>query len=207
MAGLIDKWQHFYDQCQKRKSCFRCDSAYLGWFEGVVCWKMNCQEENSSLIWTVALKARTTFTYISEKNDLKAAVHSFSLSSQISTFITWIHLKQPRAQRWSQISTSWCFKVRREQHLCHKVSTYRSHDCGLPVKHCKEQKVNFSKADKGPRYVIWREDGFSAVFATSRKGNFGVDVHDYLAVLNLNPPVLFLLSFRHTYIQTYLSTV
>lgn len=29
-----------------------------------------------------------------------------------------------------------------------KVSTYRSHDCGLPEKHCREQKVNVKKQGK-----------------------------------------------------------
>lgn len=40
-----------------------------------------------------------------------------------------------------QISTSHCL-VKRKQQLSHKVSTYRSHDCGLPVKHYEKQKVN-----------------------------------------------------------------
>lgn len=43
--------------------CFKSDSVYLGWFEGIVCWEMNCQEKNSSLIRTVNLKTRTNLTY------------------------------------------------------------------------------------------------------------------------------------------------
>lgn len=37
--------------------------AYLGWFEGIVCWKMNSQEENASLIWTVSLKDKKKNMY------------------------------------------------------------------------------------------------------------------------------------------------
>lgn len=68
-----------YQSKKKGKPCFRCDSTYLGWFEGVVCWKMNCQEENTSLIWTVALKARMTFTYFRKRHDVNPPVHSFPI--------------------------------------------------------------------------------------------------------------------------------
>lgn len=47
-----------YLSYQNRKLCLRFDQSnhsYLGGFEGVVCWKMNRQEENTSLIWTVTL--------------------------------------------------------------------------------------------------------------------------------------------------------
>lgn len=80
-----------YLSYQNRKLCLRFDQSnhsYLGGFEGVVCWKMNRQEENTSLIWTVTLiggrkkKKKKRDIYIFQKT------HSYSLSSQISTFIT-----------------------------------------------------------------------------------------------------------------------
>lgn len=58
-----------YLSYQNRKLCLRFDQSnysYLGGFEWVVCWKMNRQEENTSLIWTVTLmknRKKGTFTY------------------------------------------------------------------------------------------------------------------------------------------------
>lgn len=75
--------------CNKNDGCspilgFRWDSAYLGWFEGVVCRKMNCQEENSSLIWTVSLKARTAFPYLKREWSTTSCPQRHSINSNFS---------------------------------------------------------------------------------------------------------------------------
>lgn len=73
--------------------------AHLGGFEWVVCWKMNCQEENSSLIWTVALKQhkrRLAFAFYLGKASSKLPDRWSTLSSQILTFIIWKHSEAVR---------------------------------------------------------------------------------------------------------------
>ena len=43
---------------------------YLWGFEGVVCWEMDSEEENSSGIWTVALKHKVSSLQILENSCL-----------------------------------------------------------------------------------------------------------------------------------------
>lgn len=76
-----------YLSYQNRKLCLRFDQSnhsYLGGFEGVVCWKMNCQEENTSLIWTVTLiggrkKKKRGHLHISEDTQLLIIKSNFNL--------------------------------------------------------------------------------------------------------------------------------
>lgn len=67
--------------------CVRCDLAYLGWFEGIVCWEMNCQEKNSSLIWTVSLKARTKFTYFRREWSNTSCPQLHIINSNINLYL------------------------------------------------------------------------------------------------------------------------
>lgn len=76
-----------YLSYQNRKLCLRFDQSnhsYLGGFEGVVCWKMNRQEENTSLIWTVTLiggrkKKKRGHLHISEDTQLLIIKSNFNL--------------------------------------------------------------------------------------------------------------------------------
>lgn len=75
-----------YLSYQNRKLCLRFDQSnhsYLGGFEGVVCWKMNRQEENTSLIWTVTLmegkKGGGGYLHISEDTQLLIIKSNFNL--------------------------------------------------------------------------------------------------------------------------------
>lgn len=77
-----------YLSYQNRKLCLRFDQSnhsYLGGFEGVVCWKMNRQEENTSLIWTVTLigkkrkRKKKGHLHISEDTQLLIIKSNFNL--------------------------------------------------------------------------------------------------------------------------------
>lgn len=106
---------------QNRKLCLRFDQSnhtYLGGFEGVVCWKMNRQEENTSLIWTVTLtekdkkiKIKINYFFFFFKRDIYIfqKTHSYSLSSQISTLLQ-IHFKRSGTLLQCQISAPCCHK-------------------------------------------------------------------------------------------------
>lgn len=130
----------------KRILCFRRDSAYLGWFEGVVCWKMNCQEENSSLIWTVGLKARTQFTYFRREWSNTSCPQLHIINSNFTLYLE--NAFKAAKNTTSVTNFNMVLLSSTKSKKCRKTSTYRSHDCSLPVKRCREQKVNVRKWGK-----------------------------------------------------------
>lgn len=93
-------------------------SSHLGGFERIICWKMNCQEENSPLIWTVNLKNK-------DKN----------VPVDFIGIIYWNQPQYVNAFKRSEINA----------HL--GTFTYWSHDCGLPVKHWREQEGKVRNKD------------------------------------------------------------
>lgn len=57
-------------------------SSYFWRFKGVVCGEANCQEENSSMIWTLGLKQDHTFNSLvknSNLNVIQVTLHSKQL--------------------------------------------------------------------------------------------------------------------------------
>lgn len=89
LLELFFKSKYQSEVCNTNDGCspilgFRWDSAYLGWFEGVVCRKMNSQEENSSLIWTVSLKAKTAFPYLKRERSTTSCPQRHIINSNFS---------------------------------------------------------------------------------------------------------------------------